>query len=77
MGSLATFTVKDGEVRGTYQTNVGQPEKSKKFPLIGFVQGDQITFTVNFKTYGSMTAWTGQLILDDKGAPTIRAPSGT
>ena len=72
MGSLATFTIKDGEVRGTYQTNVGQPEKSKLFPLIGFVQGDQITFSVNFKTYGSMTAWTGQLILDDKGAPTIR-----
>jgi len=72
MGSLAIFVVKDGEVRGTYQTNVGQPGKSKKFPLIGFVQDDQITFTVNFKTYGSMTAWTGQLILDDKGTPTIR-----
>jgi len=72
MGSLATFAVKDGEVRGTYQTNVGEPDKSQSFPLIGFAQGDQITFTVNFKAYGSMTAWTGQLILDNEGVPTIR-----
>ena len=72
MGSLATFIVKDGVVRGTYQTNVGEPDKSQSFPLIGFAQGDQITFTVNFKTYGSMTAWTGQLIVGDEAAPTIR-----
>jgi len=72
MGSLATLAVKDDEVRGTYQTNVGTPDKSQSFPLIGFAQGDQITFTVNFKTYGSLTAWTGQLILDNEGVPTIR-----
>jgi len=72
MGSVAVLSVTDGQVSGTYRTNVGQPDKSQSFPLIGFVQGDQITFTVNFKTYGSMTAWVGQLVLDDKGAPYIR-----
>jgi hypothetical protein len=72
MGSQAVLTIKDGEVRGTYNTNVGQPDKGQSFPLIGFVEGDQITFTVNFKGFGSMTAWTGQLTKDDKGDPYIR-----
>lgn len=72
MGSVAVLSVVDGQVSGTYRTNVGQPDKSQSFPLTGLVQGDQITFSVNFKGYGSMTAWVGQLVLDDKGRPYIR-----
>ncbi|NNC37031.1 MAG: avidin [Acidimicrobiales bacterium] len=72
MGSQAVFTVTDGEVRGTYNTNVGEPEKGQSFPLIGFVQDDQITFTVNFKGFGSMTAWVGQLTFDAESEPYIR-----
>jgi len=71
-GSLVTFKITEGIVRGTYQTNIGQPDKNKSFELIGFTQGDQITFTVNFKGFGSMTAWTGQLTIDDKNTPYIR-----
>jgi len=71
-GSLVTFTINEGEVHGTYQTNVGQPDKNQTFPLIGFVEGDQITFTVNFKGYGSMTAWVGQMTLNEVGQPYIR-----
>ena len=56
---------------GYYQTALGQPDKSKRFPLTGFAEGDQITFTVNFKGYGSMTSWTGQMSEDEKG-PYIR-----
>jgi len=70
-GSVADLTIKNGEVHGFYQTNVGQPDKSERFALIGLTQGDQISFTVNFKDYGSMTAWVGQLVLDDKGKPVI------
>jgi hypothetical protein len=72
MGSQAVFRVENGEVRGIYNTNVGEPDKSQSFPLIGFVEGDQITFTVNFKGFGSMTAWTGQLTKNDGGEPNIR-----
>jgi len=71
-GSLVTLVVSDGEVRGTYQTNVGQPDKNQSFPLIGLAQGDQITFTVNFKGYGSMTAWVGQMTVGETGKPYIR-----
>ena len=72
MGSVAEVKISDGVVSGTYRTSVGQPDKSQSFPLVGLVQGDQITFTVNFKGYGSMTAWVGQLVLDDTGRPYIR-----
>jgi len=66
-GSAVTLTDNDGLLTGYYQTNLGAPEKSRKFPLTGFAQGDQITFTVNFKGYGSMTSWTGQMSRDEKG----------
>ena len=66
-GSGVTFTVTDGMLSGVYQTALGAPNKSKKFPLTGFVEGDQITFTVNFKGYGSLTSWTGQMTRDAKG----------
>lgn len=65
--SAVVFEVKDGLLSGHYQTALGQPDKSKTFPLTGFVEGDQITFTVNFKGYGSLTSWTGQLTEDEKG----------
>ena len=65
--SAVMFEVKDGLLSGHYQTALGQPDKSKKFPLTGFAEGDQITFTVNFKGYGSLTSWTGQLTSDQSG----------
>jgi hypothetical protein len=69
--SAVTLEVKNGLLSGYYQTALGQPDKSKKFPVTGFVEGDQITFTVNFKGYGSITSWTGQLTEDQDG-PYIR-----
>jgi len=70
--SAVMFEVTDGLLSGHYQTALGQPDKSKKFPLTGFVEGDQITFTVNFKGYGSLTSWTGQLTEDAEGDAYIR-----
>lgn len=79
-GSLVKFTQVSrpaadelsGQISGFYQTNLGQPDKSKKFPLTGFTQGDQITFTVNFQGFGSLTSWTGQLTQDAQGEEYIR-----
>ena len=70
--SAVTFAEHDGLLTGFYQTALGQPETSTKFLLTGFVEGDQITFTVNFKGYGSLTSWTGQLTEDASGKPYIR-----
>lgn len=72
MGSELVFVVKGGMVSGHYNTNVGDPEKGKSFPLSGQAEGDQIVFTVNFKGFNSMTAWVGQVTLDKGGQPYLR-----
>jgi len=70
-GSSVTFTEKDGLLSGYYNTQLGNPDPTSRFPLTGFLEGDQITFTVNFKGYGSLTSWTGQ-ISEDADGPYIR-----
>jgi hypothetical protein len=70
-GSAVTFTHTDGLLSGYYNTQLGNPDPASRFPLTGFMEGDQLTFTVNFKGYGSLTSWTGQ-ISEDAGGPFIR-----
>lgn len=72
MGSELMFSVNDGFVTGKYNTNVGEPHKSKSFPLSGQAEGDQIVFTVNFKGFNSMTAWVGQVTLGANDKPYLR-----
>jgi len=70
-GSAVTFTASDGLLSGYYNTQLGNPDPASRFPLTGFIEGDQLTFTVNFKGYGSLTSWTGQMSEDETG-PYIR-----
>jgi uncharacterized protein (DUF2147 family) len=70
-GSSVTFIETDGLLSGYYNTQLGNPDPDSRFPLTGFIEGDQLTFTVNFKGYGSLTSWTGQMSKDDNG-PYIR-----
>ncbi|WP_427453178.1 avidin/streptavidin family protein [Litorimonas sp. WD9-15] len=70
-GSAVTFTEADGLLSGYYNTQLGNPDPAARFPLTGFIEGDQVTFTVNFKGYGSLTSWTGQMSEDADG-PYIR-----
>jgi hypothetical protein len=57
----------NGSLTGIYSTGVGAPTPAEHFPLVGFVADDQISFTVNFGSYGSLTAWVGQLTADAAG----------
>lgn len=50
-----------GRLSGHYNTNVGAPDKGQRFPLTGWVNEDNVSFTVSFKGYGSITAWVGQI----------------
>ena len=70
-GSSVTFTESDGLLSGYYNTQLGNPDPASRFPLTGFIEDDQLTFTVNFKGYGSLTSWTGQ-ISEDADGPYIR-----
>lgn len=60
-GSAVTLSCQGDQLSGIYNTNVGQPDKDASFPLIGWVEGDTVSFTVNFKGFGSITAWVGQV----------------
>lgn len=60
-GSAVTLTCEGDKLSGVYNTNVGQPDKGQSFPLTGWAEGDNLSFTVNFKGYGSITAWVGQI----------------
>jgi hypothetical protein len=65
-GSEMSLTVDDnGRLAGSFCSAVGTPTPADEFPLTGFVCGDLISFTVNFGTYQSLTAWTGQHTVDD------------
>lgn len=66
-GSSVTFEEHDGLLSGYYSTQLGNPDPASRFPLTGFIEGDQVTFTVNFKGYGSLTSWTGQITQDADG----------
>ncbi len=67
-GSSVTFAEAGGLLSGHYNTQLGSPDPATHFPLTGFREGDQLTFTVNFKGYGSLTSWTGQMSEDTDGA---------
>ena len=66
-GSSVTFIETAGLLTGYYNTQLGNPDPASRFPLTGFIEGDQLTFTVNFKGYGSLTSWTGQIGEDADG----------
>ena len=61
----------DGALSGYYQTELGAPDADSQFPLKGWIQGDVVAFSVNFKGFGSITSWSGQLS-DDQDGPFIR-----
>ncbi len=60
LGSEMQVTVKNGEVRGSYSTAVGEAPEERTFDLCGFVKGDLIVFCVNFGEFGSLATWAGQ-----------------
>ena len=60
LGSQMELSVQGNAVTGIYRTNVGAPEPTEEFSIVGFATGDLISFTTNFGKYGSLTAWVGQ-----------------
>ena len=54
------LSVNGNKVTGKYRANVGAPQPTEEFDLVGWATEDLITFTVNFGKYGSLTAWVGQ-----------------
>jgi len=60
LSSDMTIKVVGGHVSGKYRTGVGAPTPAEEFDIVGFVSGDQISFSADFGKYGSLASWVGQ-----------------
>ena len=70
LGSQMTLNVSGDNVSGTYTSKVSGEQvdagPTPPRPLVGFVNGDLISFIVNWGTqYNSLTAWVGQLTAEN------------
>jgi hypothetical protein len=65
LGSTMELTA-DGHHRidGTFRTGVGVPDKDSGFHVVGFAEGDAVSFCVDFGAVGSVAAWAGHHIVD-------------
>lgn len=75
-GSDMNLEVDDsGVVRGKFRTAVGRAEtktlwQNRWFDVIGFVNGDLLSFVVNFDSPGAMLVANGRLVRSEtEGAP--------
>lgn len=60
LNSEMELTVSGVKVLGKYRTGVGLPTPTEEFDLAGYINGDLVSFTVDFGKYGSLTSWVGQ-----------------
>ena len=68
LGSTMKLTVDEHHrIHGTFHTAVGMPEGSPGFPVVGFVEGDALSFCVDFGQRGSVAAWSGHHVSDEHG----------
>lgn len=64
LNSTMTLTMTGQQIMGRYESLVSGGGGSVGGDLTGFVDGDLISFVVNWTTPASLTAWTGQLVAD-------------
>lgn len=68
LGSIMELTVGDDHrIGGTYQTGVGVLDPGDKYNVTGFVEGDALSFSVDFGLLGSVASWTGHHVSDANG----------
>lgn len=71
LGSIMDLSMSGQSLSGRYKSPVSGDGTSVGGDLVGWVDGDLISFTVNWTTPASLTAWTGQLV-DESGRETIK-----
>jgi len=71
-GSYIDLMIDGKNVSGFYCSIHGQPQPDEKFPIIGFVNDDLISFCCSWGDYKSMTSWCGRYGVDDNGRECIR-----
>lgn len=69
LGSTMDLTVEsDHHLHGTFHTSVGVSESdAPAFRLVGFAEGDAVSFCVDFGQRGSVASWAGHHTTDERG----------
>jgi hypothetical protein len=60
----------DGRLHGRMTVGDGKA-RTEAFPLVGFVRGDLVAFTVDFGRHGSLTSWIGHVHDSDGQRPRL------
>ena len=51
----------EGEkISGTFDSGVADGGQVLKVPVVGWVNGDRLSFTTTYRSYGTVVAWVGQ-----------------
>ena len=51
----------EGEkIYGTFDSGVADGGQVLKVPVVGWVNGDRLSFTTTYRSYGTVVAWVGQ-----------------
>jgi hypothetical protein len=61
LGSQMTISQTNDVVQGTYQSAVSSGGSQTSGSLLGYVDGDLISFVVHWDQFQAITAWVGQL----------------
>ena len=65
--------VQDGNsVSGTFDSGVSDGDEVLLVPVVGWANGDRISFTVTYEKFGTVVAWVGQ-VRGEPGQPEIDA----
>jgi hypothetical protein len=70
--SVLELKQSDSSITGTFDSGVSDDGQVLKAPVVGWVNGDRITFAANYDKYGSVVTWAGQVV-EEAGGPKIVA----
>ena len=67
-GSVMELQVgEDHEIHGSFHAAVGAVDPTMSFHLVGFVEGEAVSFCVDFGRRGSVASWSGHHVHDEHG----------
>lgn len=66
LGSTMELMVGDDhQISGTFHTEVGMTDPRSTFHVVGFAEGEALSFCVDFGRRGSVASWSGHHVSDD------------
>lgn len=70
--SLLILKQKENALTGTFDSGVSDGGKKIEAPVVGWANGDRVSFTVTYEMFGTVVAWVGQ-VKGEPGNPVIDA----